>query len=159
MTYRLEIKSLEPEHGRQAFPLVQSICPYLNLATWTNFIEGVAAAPGPRNAGIIAAFTARGYIHGLFSYTVIPSLQHGKILGVDNFVAFEFPDRLGVTRELVARMDLLAFDHHCGAVHVDLPDPAIKGSNQANPLLEAFEAHGHNLRRFGLCKFIEGNGS
>ena len=155
MTYPLEIKPLEPEHSRQAFPLIQSICPQLNLANWTDFVEGVAETLGPKNAGIIAAFTARGYIHGLFSYAVIPSLQHGKILGVDNFVAFEFPDRLGVTRELVARMDTLALGHNCGAVHVDLPDPAIKGSKQADPLLEAFEANGHNLQRFGLCKFVD----
>jgi hypothetical protein len=155
MTYRLEIKSLEPEHSRQAFPLVQSICPHLNLSDWTDFVEGVAVGPGSKNSGIIAAFTVRGYIHGLFSYAVIPNLQHGKILGVDNFVAFEFPDRLGVTQELVAKMDLLALDHCCGAVHVDLPDPAIKGSKQADPLVETFEAHGHNLKRLGLCKFVE----
>ncbi|MGB0552267.1 MAG: hypothetical protein ACPGQV_06795 [Alphaproteobacteria bacterium] len=99
--------------------------------------------------------TARGYIQALFSYSAIPSLQHGKILGVDNFVAFDFPDRLGIMRKIVARMDTLALSHNCGSVHVNLPDPAIKGSKQADPLLEAFEANGHNLQRFGLCKFVE----
>ena len=147
----LDIRHLDTHDSRQAFPLIQSLLPSLTLDEWLEFIDALSLLPQPRASGVIAAYNGRGYIHGLFSYAVRADLAHGRILEVDNFVAFEFPDARGVTRELADGMDRLAVDYGCRAIHVDLPERSLAPA-AADPLVAVFKERGHSRHRLGLCK-------
>ena len=157
MTCRLEIKFLQhKEEIQQAYPLVQSIAPDLTLESWLAFASDIdrpqPAGFGP--GGIVAAQSGRGYIHGLFSYLVEPNLRYGRILNVDNFVAFDLIDRWKVAPKLLSAMDEQANHHGCKAIYVRLPDRLMRGPVGRQALLAKFQKYGHDLRSVGLCKEI-----
>lgn len=155
MTRRLEIKSLQSkEEMEQAYPLIQSIAPDLSLESWLEFACDIGDMPptgfGP--CGIVAAQSGRGYIHGLYTYMVEPDLRHGRILNVDNFVAFDLANRWNVVRKLLAAMDEQADRYGCKAIHVRLPDRLTQDKAAKQTLLAKFHDHGHDVRSLGLCK-------
>src|SRR3954470_22641826 len=99
----------------QAFPVVQTIAPDLDVERWRDFAAAVLAvqelefesgstgrmeaAPHPR--GIMTVQNARGYIHGLFSYTVEEHLRHGRVLAAENFIVLDLFDMAGAPGEVV----------------------------------------------------------
>src|SRR3954467_11493861 len=107
----------------QAFPVVQTIAPDLDVERWRDFAAAVlsgqelefgeestermeAAALRPR--GIMTVQNARGYIHGLFSYTVEEHLRHGRVLAVENFIVLDLFDMAGGAAEVLDTHDKTA---------------------------------------------------
>lgn len=155
MSADLNIKPLEARHSAQSYPLAQMILPQLSLSEWLRYVEEIGKPNAFNHGGIVAAYSKRGYIHGLFAYVVGPDALHGKVLMVDNFIAFEIPAHRSVTQALLSKIDTLARCYDCRAAHVQLPAGALRSNGESNIPVEAFEAHGHNLQRVGLCKQFE----
>lgn len=148
-------KELTAEQVAQAFPLIQSAVPHLTLERWNGFVDLVAKlASGAerRQAGIMTIQNNRGYIHGLFSYTVEASLHHGRVLSIDNFVAFDMVDRDKAIEAMFEAMDDIAYGLGCQAIHVRLPERVATPPNGRQGLLRKFEEANHRIETVGLCK-------
>ena len=147
----------------QAFPVVQTIAPDLDVERWRDFAaavlsaqelefgeestERIEAALRPR--GIMTVQNARGYIHGLFSSTVEEHLRHGRVLAVENFIVF---DMAGAADELLNAMDSVAEGLGCTAIHTNLPDDYSSLPDYCNWLLTCFREAGHAVETLRLCK-------
>ena len=152
----------------QAFPVVQTIAPDLDVDRWRDFAAAVlsgreleseneptvrlgeGAAPHPR--GIMTVQNARGYIHGLFSYTAEEHLRHGRVLTVENFIVLDLFDMAGAADELLNAMDRVADDLGCSAIHTNLPDDYSTLPDYCNWLLTCFRDSGHEVETLRLCK-------
>lgn len=146
----------------QAYPLVQAIAPGLGVEQWRAFAAAFLAprdAPAPP-AGIMTVQNARGYIHGLFSFTVERSLHHGRILAVSNVMVLDLFDMSGPAEALLRSMEGLARGHGCAAIHTTLPEGlregAGDGSESHRTLLGCFRNEGHRLETLRLCKPLDG---
>src|SRR3990172_1121619 len=85
---RYVVRPLAPERVDQAFPVVRVVNRRLGLDDWRAYAQALAAAgrlDAPR--GVVTAETEDGYIHGLFSYVVVPNLWSERTMFADLFVA------------------------------------------------------------------------
>ena len=156
----------------QAFPVVQTIAPDLDVDRWRDFAAAVllprelefeldttgrtddGAVPNPR--GIMTVQNDRGYIHGLFSYTVEEHLRHGRVLTVENFIVLDLFDMAGAADELLNAMDRVAEALGCTAIHTNLPDDYSSLPDYCNWLLACFRDAGHAVGTLRLCKRMIG---
>jgi hypothetical protein len=150
----------------QAFPVVQTIAPDLDVERWRDFAAAVLAVQElefdvgssartdtpPHARGIMTVQNARGYIHGLFSYTVEEHLRHGRVLAVENFIVLDLFDMAGAADELLNAMDQVADDLSCTAIHTNLPDDYSSLPDYCNWLLTCFREAGHAVETLRLCK-------
>jgi hypothetical protein len=158
----------------QAFPVVQTIAPDLVVERWRAFAavliaSGDLESPAPLHAeqveagadtaappahprGIMTVQNSRGYIHGLFSYTVEEHLRHGRVLAVENFVVLDLFDQGGAAAELLQAMDELAQSLDCAAIHTNLPDNYSSLPEYCNWVLTRFREAGHAVETLRLCK-------
>ena len=151
----------------QAFPVVQTIAPDLDVERWRDFAAAVLAVPEletgghspsgknrTRSRGIMTVQNARGYIHGLFSYAVENHLRHGRVLAVENFIVLDLFDLAGAADALLGAMDRIADDLGCAAIHTNLPDDYSSLPEYCNWLLNSFREAGHAVETLRLCKLM-----
>jgi hypothetical protein len=150
----------------QAFPVVQTIAPDLDVERWRDFAAAVLAVQElefdvgssartdtpPHARGIMTVQNARGYIHGLFSYMVEEHLRHGRVLAVENFIVLDLFDMAGAADALLSAMDRMADDLGCAAIHTSLPDDYSSLPDYCNWLLTSFRDAGHEVETLRLCK-------
>ena len=155
MPDRYVAKTIDARQIDQAFPVVQSCVPGLDIARWRRFAAELvgSGAAARRRGGIVTAQLGRGYIHGLFCYMVVPSLCHGRVLQVENFVALDMFDPAATADRLMAAMEELARELGCGAIHVMMRDRRQGGRLQ---VLERFQETGHETEGLHLCKPLRG---
>jgi hypothetical protein len=152
----------------QAFPVVQTIAPDLDVDRWRDFAAAVLSGrelesedeptgrrgeggmPHPR--GIMTVQNARGYIHGLFSYTAEEHLRHGRVLTVENFIVLDLFDMAGAADELLNAMDDVAEALGCAAIHTNLPDDYSSLPDYCNWVLSCFRDAGHAVGTLRLSK-------
>jgi hypothetical protein len=72
----------------------------------------------PPTSGIMCVEDAKGYIHGLFAYRVIPNLHCDFVLQCENVVAMHIVDERRIQEKLLEGMERLARRHDCRAIHV-----------------------------------------
>lgn len=150
------IKPLLAENAARAYPLIQAACPEVSLDAWINYAEKLNH-PDPAQtqaAGIVAAESKRGYIHGLFSYSVRIVLNHNAVLTVENFIALDMGDRAAAIISLIDVMESLAQDLGCSAIHTHIPDGWIT-TISGDGLLNHFRNAGHNPEFVKFCKTID----
>lgn len=141
---------LGPKQIDQAYPIVQSIVPDLDVSVWRDFAEQIAARPRDQ-AGIITV-QSQGYIHGLFSYVIEPHLIHERILLVDNLFVLDLFNPGAVAEGLLDAVDDLAEQHHCRVIHTSVPKRPSDARDQGDWILSLFKARGHCLENMTLCK-------
>ena len=152
----------------QAFPVMQAAMPGLDIKSWRTFAAKLVGArparrtpaadgkvvslPTARRSGIVTVQLGRsGYIHGLFTYQVVPHLGHGRVLQVDNFIALDLFDPAAAADKLMEEMEHLGRALGCGAIHVLLRQPEAMGRAV---VLRRFEELGHHREGLHLCKGI-----
>lgn len=150
-------KPLDPRRIDQAFPVVQAAFPDVDVDRWRAYATEMIGAPlprgsnviqlpTPRQSGIIVAKLGHGYIHGLFSYTVVPNLWHSRALQVDLMVALDLFDPVAAAECLLVEMERLARVLRCDAIHLALPErlqPETRGRIQEM---------GHRIEGVRFCK-------
>ncbi|NBC32415.1 MAG: hypothetical protein GVY13_07040 [Alphaproteobacteria bacterium] len=141
---------LGPKQIDQAYPIVQSIMPDLDVNVWREFAEQVGARPEDQ-AGIITVQN-QGYIHGLFSYAVEPHLIHERLLLIDNFFVLDLFNPGAVANALIDAIDGLAARLCCRAIQTALPKPASEAAAPQDWVLDHFRRRGHVLENMTLCK-------
>ena len=156
-TYHL--RTLSQETAPLAYPLIQAAWPEVSLDAWIDYTKQVnrTRADATPSAGIVAAENGRGYIHGLFSYSVQPVLNHQSVLAVDNFIALDTGDRAAAIRSLIDGMENLARNLDCSAIHTQIPDEWATGYPAGGNLLAHLRDAGHNPQYVKLCKVVGQN--
>jgi hypothetical protein len=147
-------RHLGPNQIDQAYPIVQSIVPGLKVDDWRMFARRVHDLSADV-AGIMTV-QSKGYIHGLFSYTVEPHLQHRRVLSVNNVVVVDLFDPGAVAEALLEAMEALALDLDCRAIHTMLPNGPHSPPNYRRWLLNQFRVQGHEVESLALCKRFGG---
>lgn len=145
MTRSITTAPLSPEQIPQAFPLIQSVRPDLDLGTWRAFAQQLAAPEAAAEHGIVAARGENGYLLGLVTYRIKRDLGCGPALLAEHFVALDLIDRAPVAAALIAALDEVGHHYGCVALHVILP------RSQAG-LLGSFRAAGYRPDGAVLCK-------
>jgi hypothetical protein len=149
-------KTLTGDQSAQAFPVIQTIVPSITLEHWNDFVHLLThddACQG-RQAGIMTVQSERGYIHGLFCYTVGVDIHHGPVLSIENFVALDLVERELAIKALVNAMEKIAHRLDCHAIHVHLPDELVLPPESRQWLLSIFEGAGHRVETVRLCKHL-----
>ena len=141
---------LGPRQIDQAYPIVQSILPDLDVSVWRDFAEQIAARP-EEQAGIITVQN-QGYIHGLFSYAIEPHLIHERVLLIDNFFVLDLFNQRALAEALLDAVDALAKRLKCRAILTAVPRQPEDAANQGNWVLDRFRAWGYTLEKSTLCK-------
>lgn len=165
MPNQYKAQPLDARRIDQAFPVLQTAMPGLDIKSWRAFAarllgtrptrrpagDGkVVDLPTARRSGIVTVqLGSGGYIHGLFSYQAIPHLGHGRVLQVDNFIALDLFDPAAAADTLMAEMEHLGRVLGCGAIHVLLRQPESMGRAL---VLRRFEELGHHREGLHLCK-------
>ncbi|HYC01714.1 MAG TPA: hypothetical protein VED40_00380 [Azospirillaceae bacterium] len=168
MPNQYKAKPLDARRIDQAFPVMQAAMPGLDIRSWRAFAAklvgprparrptagdgNVVSLPVTRRSGIVTVQLGRGgYIHGLFTYQVVPHLGHGRVLQVDNFIALDLFDPAAAADTLMQEMEHLGRLLGCGAIHVLLRQPEEMGRSL---MLRRFEELGHHREGLHLCKGI-----
>ncbi len=152
------IRPLSPENAARAYPLIQAARPDVSLDAWIEYAERINH-PDPeltKAAGIVAAESKRGYIHGLFSYSVRIVLNHNAVLTVENFIALDMGDRAAAIKTLIDVMERLARNLDCSAIHTHIPDDWVT-STPSGGVLNHLRDAGHNVEFVKFCKTISAN--
>jgi len=152
----LTLRHLGPAQVDQAYPIVQSMCPDLDVEAWRLFAKSIGEHAEDQ-AGIMTV-QYQGYIHGLFSYCVEPHLVHQRVLLVDNVMVVDLFNPRAVADALLRAMDELADRLGCRAIHSFLPRNAHRAEGQPHWLVERFCSHGHHLESAALCKRLPERG-
>ncbi|WP_029010732.1 hypothetical protein [Azospirillum halopraeferens] len=138
----------------QAFPLVSALAPELPVERWRAF-AAPRCGPGDGTSpacGIITAQNDRGYIHGLFSYSVTEHFRYGRALAVEMFIVLDIFDPAAAAAVLVRAMETIAHDLDCDAVFTDLPESCRGTTEHCRSILSVFRAAGHGVEAARLCK-------
>lgn len=140
----------------QAFPLVQSILPDITIDVWRRYAASMLDRSFA-DRGIMTV-QALGYIHGLFSFRVEDSLQHGRSLLVDNFTVLDLFTPAAPAIALLRAMDDLAEALDCRAIHTYLPNGERLAPDYRGWILRQFRDRGHHVESVALCKASSGGG-
>lgn len=134
----------------QAFPVIQTAMPDLNMDKWRSFASQ-KMVPGVNHSGIMTV-QSRGYIHGLFSYTVKTDLRHERILAVDNFLVVDLFNPSGAAKALMRAIEHLAGDQECSSVQASLPANQPSSTDYRCWLLDQMREQGYQIETMLLGK-------
>ncbi len=150
------LKPLAVNKAALAYPLIQAARPDVTLDAWVEYAEKINH-PDPalsKVAGIVTAQSNRGYIHGLFSYSVRIVLNQDSVLAVENFVALDMGDRAAAIKSLIGGMERLAVDLECSAIHTHIPDHWVSDLTKQTGMLDYLRDAGHSLEFVKFSKNI-----
>ncbi|MEE8559655.1 MAG: hypothetical protein V3S88_02975 [Alphaproteobacteria bacterium] len=138
----------------QAFPLVQAALPGVSMEDWRAFADAFVSAYPQSASGILTVVSEQGYIAGLCTYRIERDLVHGRALTADHFMALDLFERNAVARALADRIEALARERHCAAVHTNLVPaggqlPGVKGR-----LIRLLQARDHRIESVRMCKVL-----
>lgn len=156
MPLRFDIVPLARTRIDQAFPIVQSVLPRMNIDSWRRYADRLIAAElrnGRPTTGILAA-DANGYLYGLCSFRLETSLQHGEVLVVDDFMVSDLVHQRSVAASLLAGIDGLARQRGCTAIHTALPAEDASPLDCRRWLVEELRGQGHHLDMVVMCKEV-----
>lgn len=157
MTNRYMVKPLEKAQILRAYPLVQAVAPHLTLDQWVDYARSLYD-PVRQNSGggIMLALSPQGYIFGVYCHVMEPDIESGRILRISNFAAANLCDSGGVLGPLIDSMSLIARDHGCGAVYVDLPEAMRSQPRPIQGVFNAFKAAGYEVKMVDLIRTLDG---
>jgi len=119
-----EVRRLTSQKIPLAYPLLHAATD-IALDKWRAYakshIEPGTIDPAT-SSGIMCVEDAKGYIHGLFAYRVVPHLVCQYVLQCENVVALHIVDERRIQDALLEAMERLAREHGCEAIHICLAE-------------------------------------
>jgi len=91
MKSEYRVRHLSAADIARAYPLIQAAYAGLSAQDWMRFAELQVQGPQrrPSRTGIIAVENASGYMHGLFTFTIVEDGLVGRALTCDHFVVLD----------------------------------------------------------------------
>ncbi len=139
----------------QAFPLVQTSLPQVELEDWRKFAQELIRAKAPETTGIQTVLTEQHYIAGLSIYRIDWVLSHGPALVADHFMALDLFDREAVINALADFLEDLARQRGCTAIHTLIPERGGRWRGPVNCLASILRGRGHAIESLRLCKVLD----
>mgnify|MGYP001828817501 FL=1 len=152
MSETLAAVPLDLSRVSQAYPVVHTLMPSLDLDAWRRFAGRLIRSSSPA-AGVMTAQQG-GYIRGLFCHWQQPSLKHGELLVVENFSVLDMFDPRRAADVLVEAMEQIAALVECKAIHTALPhllQPVSASARHREP----FQSRGHEVAGTVMCKTLD----
>lgn len=138
----------------QSLPLAQGLRSDLTLRAWTLFCSSMLECQdGTKGMDCVA--DENDYLLGLAGYEVRPDLRHGQVLSVDPFIAIDLYGRDQAAQQLLIRMDHLAEEHDCTAVHIAFDGVDGRFPRQCGSTFTKFMERGYRADCLRLCKETE----
>lgn len=115
-----ETVRLDAAAADMAFAVVQAVRPDIDAEAWREHAAELLDAPDAPEGGsrLIGLRGPRGYLHGLFSYSVGRRLPVGRVLRVEDFCVATIVGWKQAARTLLAAAEDLARNLDCGAISV-----------------------------------------
>lgn len=136
----------------QAFPLMQTICPAVDLEAWRRFAEQRLTRGADNGTGILIVRNEQDCIVAIAAFQLSHDLIHGRILLADHFGALDIVDQDNVARALEAGLEKIARRHGCTAVHTNVAASGKKGHDDW--LCSVLFERGHHVEGFQMCKLV-----
>jgi hypothetical protein len=150
---KLKIADLDDSRIALAWTLITSLHPDLTLENWTIFCKKNIVS-SPLDIGILTAEDSRGYLHGLYSYSLLEDFKRGKVLEIKNFVAVDLYGRSSVAEQLIASMEKRAQHLKCAYYQVILPGTPSAQGETASLIGTCLHKHGHIISGTCLTKAV-----
>lgn len=144
MMPRFDIAPLSTDRIDQAYPIVQSVMPRMDVATWRDHARRLTGAGAARPCGILTAEFG-GYIYGLCSYRIDSHLLHGRVLVIDDFIVSDLVNQRSVAQSLLGGIDRLAGRESCAAIQTTLPAEDGTPTDYRRWLHDELCGQGHHL--------------
>lgn len=149
---KLNVSLLSETEVDQAFPLMQTICPAVDLAAWRRFAEQRLTRSTENGTGILIVRNEQGCIVAIAAFQLSQDLIHGRILLADHFGALDIVDQDNVARALEAGLEKIARRHGCTAVHTNVTASGKKGHDDW--LCSVLFERGHHVEGLHMCKLL-----
>ncbi len=150
---KIRIEELLPERVDLAFPLLQASMPEMTLARWQGFARAALDGKAVGCSRILTAENECGTIVGLAVFRTFADLRHGLALQVEHFFALDLLAREPIAEHLAARLERIAAEEGCVAIHTALPDPPSRLASR-NWLAALLQNRGHSVEGLFLCKHL-----
>ena len=114
-------RRLTKERVEQAYPLVQTASEEISLEKWHAYADAyLKRAPKGSigDTGIVCVENEQGYIHGLLGFRVDMTLRWGRTLICEHLIALHLVNAEPIITAIIEKMDVLARDLKCEAIHV-----------------------------------------
>lgn len=143
----------------QSLPLAQGLRSDLTLDDWERFCTLMLTKDDDTRQdsfkGMDCVVDENDYLLGLAGYEVRPDLRHGRVLSVDPFIAIDLYGRDQAAQQLLIRMDRLAEEQDCTAVHIAFDGVDGRFPRQCGSTFSKFMERGYRADCLRLCKEVE----
>ena len=116
---QLKISRLQQDQIDQAFAGLDLAGLPISLKAWREYAKDRIDA-GPSKAGVLLLECARGYLHGLLGYEILP-IGSQRHMTVDLFRTVNYLSQ-ETGSSLIIAAEAIAADRRCVAIHLDLPE-------------------------------------
>ena len=151
----ISVVDLDPQRISQAYPLVQTVMPDLDLDAWQHFALSLLQPPPVKSpqGGILTALNEGGFMVGLAIYRLVHDLRHGPVLLAEHLMALDLLDCKLVAQRLAVGLEGIASREGCRAVHITLSGAT--RTRTGDWLVGLLEDRGHQVQGVSLCKPME----
>ena len=116
---QLKIRRLHQDRIDQAYTGLDLAQLPISSEAWRDYAKARIDA-GPSKAGVLSLQCARGYLHGLLGYEILP-LGSERHMTVDLFRTVNYLSQ-ETGGSLIEAAEAIAAGQRCIAIHLDLPD-------------------------------------
>ena len=148
-------RRLTKERVEQAYPLVQTVSEEVSLKKWHAYADaylnrGSKGSIG--ESGIVCVENEQGYIHGLLGFRVDMTLRWGRTLICEHLIALHLVNAEPIITTIIEKMDALARDLECEAIHVT----GLHAYSTARTIHPGLLLNvGYELETIGFCRRLE----
>ena len=111
-------RRLTKNRVEQAYPLVQTASEDISLEKWHAYADAHLKRSSTGEKGIVCVENEQGYIHGLLGFRVDMTLRWGRTLICEHLIALHLVNAEPIITAIIDKMDILARDLKCEAIHV-----------------------------------------
>ncbi len=120
MIYPYQVEPLQGAQLVQAYPIVQTIRPSIDLGEWRGRLDDLCgdAAAASAECGAMGLLGPQGYIYGFYTYWAHRCLGLGRTLDVKDFCVAAPANRRQASAQLLNSTEDLARLHACRALNI-----------------------------------------
>ena len=149
----LNIVPLKGQRLAKIIPLVQTRKPDYTLDMLMKALEENIER-GSEDEGIVAFETDRGYVVGLFTYSVSRDVIDGAVLIINHFISMDVAGRYGTVDAMLSEIEALAVRTGALKVKVSLVDEVEGFPRNIDSVTAKFRAAGLQFEGMSLSKHV-----
>ena len=153
MPTALNIVPLQGQRIAKIVPLVQTRKPDYTLDMLMGALQEQLER-GTEDEGIVAFETDRGYVVGLFTYSIFRDVIDGAFLMINNFISMDVIGRYGTVDTMLREIEALARRTGASKVKISLVDEIEGFPRNVDSVTAKFRAAGLQFEGMSLTKHV-----